>query len=131
VIPGNAKLGRVEILPHYAGADGAVVRALWLAPQERQPDALVIAATGLGNVGSRMYEALAEARQRGLPVVISTRVHTGRVFPVYATQGGGISLKELGCVFADNLSPPKARILLMLAMTRTRSSAELQSCFSR
>jgi L-asparaginase len=131
VIPEGAALGRVEILSHYAGADGALVRALWLAPKENQPDALVIAATGLGNVGSRMYAALAEARERGLPVVISTRVYTGRVAPVYATQGGGVSLKELGCVFADNLSPQKARVLLMLALTRTRSSAQLQSYFSR
>ena len=124
-------LGRVEILCHYAGADGALLRALWLAPAERQPDGLVIAATGLGNVGGRMYEALAEARERGLPVVISTRVYTGRVYPVYATRGGGISLQKLGCVFADNLSPQKARILLMLAMTRTRATGELQAYFSR
>jgi L-asparaginase len=130
-IPAGAKLGRVEILPHYAGADGTLLRALWLAPKELQPDGVVIAATGLGNVGSRMYEALADARERGLPVVISTRVYTGRVFPVYATRGGGVSLKELGCVFADNLSPQKARILLLLALTQTRSSAQLQSYFDR
>jgi len=130
-IPAGARLGRVEILPHYAGADGTLVRALWLAPKEAQPDGVVIAATGLGNVGSRVYEALAEARERGLPVVISTRVYSGRVFPLYATRGGGVSLKELGCVFADNLSPQKARILLMLALTHTRSSAQLQSYFAR
>lgn len=130
-IADHTSLGRVEIVSHYAGADGALVRALWLAPKEHQPDALVIAATGLGNVGSRMYEVLAEARERGLPVVISTRVYTGRVYPVYATRGGGISLRDLGCVFADNLSPQKARILLMLAMTRTRSPEELQGYFNR
>jgi L-asparaginase len=33
-------------------------------------------------------------------------------------------------VFADNLSPQKARILLMLALTHTKDSAELQRYFN-
>ena len=32
-------------------------------------------------------------------------------------------------VWADNLSPQKARVLLMLALTRTRDTAELQRMF--
>jgi L-asparaginase len=129
-IPEGMKLGRVEIVSHYAGADGSVIRSLLRAPGDSHPDGLVIAAAGLGNVSEKMYEALKEARERGLPVVISTRVYTGRALPVYATKGGGITLKELGCVFADDLSPQKARILLMLAMTHTKSTVELQSYFS-
>jgi L-asparaginase len=126
----GAKLGRVEIVSHYAGADGLLIRAL-LHETERAPlDGLVIAGNGLGNVSEKMYGAVKEARERGIPVVISTRVYTGRAIPLYATKGGGISLKDLGCVFADNLSPQKARILLMLALTQTKDSAELQRYFS-
>jgi L-asparaginase len=125
----DTALGKVEILAHYAGADGALIDSLLGLPDERQPDGLVIAATGMGNVSGTMYEAIEACRQRGWPVVISTRVPTGRVAPVYASKGGGVNLAQLGCVFADNLSPHKARILLMLALTRTRTTRELQTYF--
>jgi L-asparaginase len=59
-----------------------------------------------------MFDAIQEARTRGIPVVISTRVPTGRVFPLNADKGGALALKGIGCVLADNLSPQKARILL-------------------
>ena len=77
-----------------------------------------------------MYEAVKEARARGIPVIVSTRVYRGRTIPLYASKGRGISLKELGCVLADNLSPQKSRVLLMVALTKTRDNSELQSFFS-
>lgn len=131
VLSSSEKLRRVEIVSHYAGADGLVIRAL-LHEVERTPvEGLVIAGTGLGNVSEKMYEAIKEARERGIPIVISTRVYTGRAVPLYATKGGGVSLQSLGCVFADNLSPQKARILLMLALAHTKDSVELQRYFNR
>jgi L-asparaginase len=45
--------------------------------------------------------------------------------------GGGKTLKEAGAVFADNLSPQKARVLLMLALQSTSSAAEIQALFDR
>jgi L-asparaginase/Glu-tRNA(Gln) amidotransferase subunit D len=38
-------------------------------------------------------------------------------------------LGELGIVTADNLNPQKARILLMLALTRSKYIDEIQHCF--
>jgi len=129
-LPSDVKFRKVEIVSHYAGADGAVIRALLREPERTKLDGLVIDATGLGNISENMYEAVKEVRESGIPVVISTRVYTGRTIPLYATKGGGVSLKALGCVFADNLSPQKARILLMLALTHTTDSVELQRYFS-
>ena len=63
----------------YAGADGLLVRSLL---REQAVKGLVIAGVGLGNVSSAMFEAIEDARKRGLPVVISTRVPMGRVFPL-------------------------------------------------
>lgn len=68
-------------------------------------------------------------RKRDIPVVISTRVYTGRVIPMYGAKGGVASLRSIGCVLADNLSPVKARILLMVALTHSRNPAELQRWF--
>ena len=89
----------------------------------------MIAATGLGHVSASMHNAIAEARERGVPVVISTRVHTGRLMPLYAAKGKGVDLRAIGCVLLDNLSPQKARVLLMLALTRTSDPEELQRLF--
>jgi len=68
-------------------------------------------------------------RGRGLPVVISTRVPTGRIFSLSASKGSSLSLKQIGCVLADDLSPQKARILLMLALTKAHGPDSLQKYF--
>ena len=122
----EAKLGRVEIVLHYAGNDGRVIRGLL---SQGGLDGLVIAGTGLGHVSQTAFEAVKEARDRGIPVVISSRVYTGRIIPLYAAKGRGVTLKQIGCVLADNLSPQKARILLMLALTKTKNPEELQKIF--
>jgi L-asparaginase len=124
----DAKLSRVEIVFHYAGNDGSLIRAL-LA--QGGLDGLVIAGTGLGHVGGPQYEAVKEVRERGIPVVITSRVPTGRVIPLYASAGSGVPLKQIGCVRADNLTPWKARILLLLAMTKTKNPEELQKYFDK
>ena len=80
---------------------------------------MVVAGTGLGDVSGSMFDAIQQARERGIPVVISTRVPTGRVFPLGAGKGLALALKRIGCVLADDLSPQKARILPMLALTKT------------
>ena len=51
--------------------------------------------------------------------------------PLYATPGGGVSLQKMGCILADNLSPQKARVLLLLALTKTSDNAALQKYFSQ
>lgn len=123
----TTRLGKIEIVLHYVGADGRIIRSL--LQDTEALDGLVIAATGLGHVSEAMYDAIAEVRSRNIPVVISTRVYTGRVIDLYANKGQGVSLRELGCIFADNLSPQKARILLMVALTKTKLPERLQPYF--
>jgi L-asparaginase len=119
-------LGRVEIIMNYAGADGLLIRCLMDAGDV---NGLVIAGLGLGSVSSSMYDAIQEARIKDVPVVISTRVPTGRIFSLSAMKGASLTLKQIGCVLADNLSPQKARVLLMLALTKTRDPAGLKKYF--
>ncbi|PWK34087.1 asparaginase [Cupriavidus plantarum] len=124
---GAAPLPRVEIIPMFGGASGDLIRAAVGFGAK----GLVIQALGFGNVNEPMYEAIREAIDGGVPVVISTRVQNGRVQPSYGFVGGGQTLKAAGAVFADNLSPQKARILLMLALQETRDAAALQAIFDR
>jgi L-asparaginase len=119
-------LGRVEIVMNYAGADGLLIRCLLNAGDL---NGLVVAGTGLGSVSSCMYDAIQEARFKAIPIVISTRVPAGRIFSLSAMKGSSLTLKQIGCILADNLSPQKARVLLMLALTKTRDPAGLQKYF--
>ena len=120
-------LPRVDIVAMYAGADGELVRAAAAAGAK----GIVIQALGWGNVNIPLFEAIKEVIAKGIVVVISTRVPNGRVLPVYGNEGGGKTLKEAGAVFADNLSPQKARILLMLALQSTAAPASIQRMFDR
>jgi hypothetical protein len=49
----------------------------------------------------------------GLVVAVSTRVHRGRVSPVYAGRGGGVDLAAAGAVPTGYLRPGQARIALI------------------
>lgn len=120
-------LPRVDIVVMHAGADGALLRAAVQAGAR----GIVVQALGLGNVNAAMLHAVHEAVEAGVVVAISTRVPRGRVRPVYGFEGGGQSLQDAGAVFADDLGPAKARILLMLALQTRRSRDDLQRMFDR
>ena len=118
----------MEIVTSYAGADGRFIRSL---VRDGDVGGIVVTGLGLGGVPGAMFDAIQEARAKGIPVVVSTRVPTGRVFPLSATKGSALSLRAIDCVLADNLSPQKARILLMLALTQTHDSEALQRYFDK
>jgi L-asparaginase len=121
------KLPAVEIISMYAGADGAMINAAVAAGAK----GIVVQALGWGNVNKPMFAAIKNAIAKGTSVVISTRVHNGRVLPVYGFEGGGKTLQQAGAIFADNLSPQKARILLMLALQTTNKAGDIQKLFDK
>ena len=127
-LPSDVELGRVEIVSTYAGADGRVVRGLMALGGL---DGLVVEAAGVGNLAGALFDAIAEVRAAGIPVVVSTRVTTGRTLPLYAGKGSGVTLKEIGCIFADNLSPQKARVLLLAALAAPPRAGGIEAYFSR
>jgi L-asparaginase len=116
----------VDIIPNYAGSDGRLIRGLL---KEGPVDGLVVDAAGNGNIAGALFEAVKEAREAGVAVVVTSRTHAGRVVPVYADAGGGKNLHDLGCVFADNLSAQKARVLLIVALTVTTEPEGLREIF--
>jgi L-asparaginase len=117
----------VEIVPMYGGADGALVRAA----VEHGAKGIVIQALGWGNVNLPMFAEIKAAIARGIPVVITSRVPNGRVLPNYGFEGGGKTLMDAGAVMGDDLSPQKARILLMLLLQGgVQGQKNLQAAFS-
>jgi len=108
----------VDIAYSYAGADGAAIDAFVAAGAR----AIVSASLAPGMTTAAEQDALARARHRGVVVVLSSRAGSGRVLP-------RVVLRERGWVVADNLLPQKARILAMLALTRTDDPARVQQIF--
>jgi L-asparaginase len=125
-VDASTRLPRIEIVYNYAGADGRLIRALLT---DADLGGIVVAGVGLGNNTAGMAAAIVEARKKGIPVVIGTRVLSGRVFSLGEDRSSAVGLKKVGCVLADNLNPQKARVLLMLALTKTEKPAALQQFF--
>ena len=68
--------------------------------------------------------ALIEARKKGVIIVRSSRVGNGIV-----ARNGEAKDDDLDFVVSDTLNPQKARILLMLALTKTSDTKEIQRMF--
>jgi L-asparaginase len=118
----------IEIVAMYGGADGSMIKAA----VANGAKGIVVQALGWGNMNIPMYNAVKEAIAKGVPVVISTRVPTGRVLPVYGYEGGGKTLKDAGAILADDLSPQKARLLLMLLIQNdVKDTAQIQKSFDK
>jgi L-asparaginase len=119
-VRGRTDLPRVDIAVSYAGADGAAIGAFVDAGAR----AIVSASLPPGVTTPGETDALLKARRRGVLVVLSSRAGSGRVLP-------RARLREHGFVAADNLNPQKARVLAMLALTRTDEVAEVQRMFDQ
>jgi L-asparaginase len=83
---------------------------------------LVIEALGGGRVPPWWLPAIERARDRGLPVVIASRCPSGRVWDGYGYPGAYHTLADLGCLFAEGLNGPKARIKLMVVLAATQKA---------
>jgi len=113
---------RVDLFQMYAGSDGRFIDAA----REQGAHGIVIEGTGRGNVPPMTLPAIQRAIDAGIPVLISTRCAQGRVLDTYAYEGSGRDLRKRGVIFAGNLTGPKARILLMLALGATSDPTELK-----
>jgi L-asparaginase len=101
---------RVDLIRLHAGSDERFVRFA----AETGARAVVLEATGRGNGNVRVVDAVREATEAGVLVVVCSRCAAGRVEPLYG-RGGGRDLEEAGALFAGDLAGPKARVLLQVA----------------
>lgn len=114
----------VAIIPFYSGADNRYIKAA----VESNEDGIVVEGVGLGNVSEEYYNGIVQAREKGIPVVVTSRCPGGRIIPMYAYKGGGASLMEQGVIFSSYQSS-KARLLLMLLLGGGCPDDELKKYF--
>ncbi|WP_251329693.1 asparaginase [Haloplanus pelagicus] len=95
-----------------------------LPPSHLEPgtesDAVCLASLGAGHVPPAVVPAVAEIRDAGVPVVVTSRCGAGRLASTtYDYSGSERFLAELGCHVTD-LQLPKARIKTVVALAADR-----------
>jgi L-asparaginase len=113
-------LPRVDIALVYQGASGDVVKAM----VDQGAKGIVIASAGAGALSGTQPEGIDYAVQKHVFVVMTTRTGSGRIASRQTPQVGTFRIQ------GEDLAPVKARILLMLALTRTKDPVEIQRMFA-
>ncbi|HEY2906746.1 MAG TPA: asparaginase [Vicinamibacterales bacterium] len=133
-----AKLPRVDVILVYQGADGDLIKAA----ADAGAQGIVIAGAGAGATSGTQQEAMTYAAKKGVIVVTTTRTGSGRIAPprrqanqaAAPASGSGSNPatpdERRRLVAGEDLAPVKARVLLMMALTRTKDPGEIQRMFS-
>jgi L-asparaginase len=122
-------LPRVDVILVYQGADGDLIKAA----ADAGAKGIVIAGAGAGATSGTQQEGIDYATKKGVFVVTTTRAGAGRIAAGRGGRGrGGAPPPEetRRRIAGEDLAPVKARVLLMLALTRTSDPGEIQRMFT-
>ena len=84
---------------------------------------------GRGNVPLKVLEGIRYALDKKVIVVVVSRCHSGRVMENYGYAGGGKELSDLGVIMGGDMRGPKARLKLMLALSKTKNIQAIRNIF--
>ena len=126
-IPTERVEERVDLIAAGVGTDSRFLRHA-VATGAR---GIVLEAMGRGNVPPAMLDGVREATGGGVPVVVASRCGAGATSPQYGYDGGGVTLAAAGAIFAGDLTPPKARIKLMVLLGSGADPAAIRASFAR
>ncbi|HXG89599.1 MAG TPA: asparaginase [Vicinamibacterales bacterium] len=127
------ELPRVDVVMVYQDAPGDVIKAIVDAGAK----GIVMATAGAGATSGTQGEGLDYAASKGVFVVTSTRTGSGRI-PVPRVQppsgmrqpNPAQQRRRQFTIAAEDHAPVKARVLLMLALSKTSDRNEIQRIFS-
>ena len=119
-VKGLKKLPKVGIVYSYADVDADVMEPFLNGSYQ----GIVHAGLGNGNYHKNLFPSLLKAREQGVIVVRSSRVPTGPT-----TLDNEVDDAAYQFVASYELNPQKARVLLMLALTKTSDWQEIQKYF--
>ena len=115
------KLPKVGIVYSYSNVEPEALDALITNSYQ----GIVHAGVGNGNIHKNLFDKLVNASKQGILVVRSSRVPTGPT-----TLDAEVDDAKYGFVASQELNPQKARILLMLALTKTKDPQVIQNYFN-
>ncbi len=113
-------LPNVQVIYSHSNVSDVAVKAYI----DGNVEGIVVAGTGNANVPFAVRSALRAAQDAGIRVARTSRTGAGS-----ALRSADSADSEYGWVVCDDQNPQKARLLLALALTRTRCVSELQNFF--
>lgn len=116
---------KVTLIKCTAGMDSTLIDYCI----DRKVDGIVIEAFGRGNIPPYMVDSVKRAIDSNIAVVVVSRCFEGRVCDSYGYHGGGKELRDLGAIFGDTLPGQKARIKLMVALSKTKELDKVKEFF--
>ena len=119
-LDGLEKLPRVDVIYAHANMSADLIDAAVRSGAQ----GIVVAGVGDGNMTTPALDALTRAAKSGVVVVRSTRLPAGIVL-----RNNEINDDQLGLVASGELNPAKSRVLLQLALTRTKDPVRIQKMF--
>ena len=121
-VTGLDKLPQVGIVYGYANCSPLP----FLAFVDAKFDGVVLAGVGDGNFYHEVFDVAVKARKKGINVVRSSRCPTGPT-----CLNGEVDDDKYEFVASLDQNPQKARVLLMLALTKTRDWKQIQEFFKK
>jgi len=121
-IEGVTALPRVDIIYAHANMSPDMITSA----VEHGAKGLVIAGVGDGNMTAPSVDALKEAIAKGVVVVRSSRTNGGII-----RRNIELNDDQIGTVASMELNPAKARVLLQLALLKTKDAKAIQGYFDK
>lgn len=119
-IDGLDALPRVDILYAHANMSADLIEAAI----RNGAQGIVMAGVGDGNMTTPALDALTRAAASGVVVVRSTRLAQG-----ITLRNNEVNDDERGFIASGELNPGKSRVLLQLALTKTKDPVAIQQMF--
>lgn len=116
-----SELPKVGIVYSYSNVEDDALKAL----MNNGYKGIVHAGVGNGNIHKNLFPGLEEARRKGILVVRSSRVPNGPT-----TLDAEVDDNKYQFIASQELNPQKARILLMLGLTKTNDWKKIQEYFN-
>ena len=94
---------------------------------------VIVAGAGAGATSGTQGEGITYALEKGAFVVTTTRAGSGRIAarqrPAGTAAAPAAPNPRARAIAGEDLAPVKARLLLMIALTKTQDPAEIQRYF--
>ncbi len=119
-VSGLEDLPRVDIIYGHANDNADFVKTA----VKNGAKGIIAVGMGNGNPYPEVEKALADAVKEGVVVVRTSRTGSGRT-----NLHNEVDDEKYGFIVGDNLNPQKARVLLMLGLTKTDDKERLQQMF--
>ena len=115
----------VDIIPFHLGADDRFIKTSISTGAK----GIVLEGSGRGHVTAEMAQAIAEATEKGIIVVLTTRSREGEVRYAYDFEGSVYDLTNKGVLIGNDYDSKKARLKLAVLLATGAKKKEVEMAF--